>query len=238
VIDAGHRRRERRFGIGAGLLDRRAVARMRLGQELRVLDEPRRVEAEVLGARHGCLRTSRTPNLPGWRAMAPAWCSSARQRRIVRTDFSKGGRIRGEVTRLQMRLKLPAQAIEMRMGEDTHPSAVLRQVRLSQFTITKRGEPKEGTPTKKKQKKVGPQKETLRLTVTALIDAAEQTHRDFLADYIGSTFFMTFKSEAPGLPLGGTVPGTDSDAGDVLDEQPDLELKDEKKPRGKKGGRK
>jgi len=154
--------------------------------------------------------------------------------------FTRSGALRKEISRLQLRSKLPLHTLTIRMAHDVAPSAVLKGVQLTGITIATRGqETDQPTPGSKKQKKVGPPKTVLRLTVNALIDPAEREHRDFLCGRVGSSMFYTFTSETPGLPLDGgadRAPDPDDDAGDVLDEQRDLALKDQKKPRLKKGG--
>lgn len=151
--------------------------------------------------------------------------------------FTRQGKIRDEVTQMQFRVRIPPQSISVRMAEDVDEHAALRRVRFTKITVTKRGELKGGAVAKK-GKKIAPQQVTLRVTIDALLELAEKTHRTFIAEMFGTTLFYTCEPEAGMLPFDGSaVPEPDEDAGDVLDDQAELELKPAKTPKLKKGKR-
>ncbi len=121
------------------------------------------------------------------------------------------------------------QILIARMAEDVSEHCRLRQVRIVSVTITKRDSSESGAETK--SKKVGPQQPTLRATFNCLVDSAEKTHRNFIADFFAKSMFFTFESEQQNLFTGlhteagdddepeSLLPPPDEDAGDVLDDQ-------------------
>jgi hypothetical protein len=165
--------------------------------------------------------------------------------------FTRQGKVREQMTRVVTRVREKPQSITAHMAEDSpEPSAVLRHVRITSLTVTKRGveaDQKEA----RKGKKIAPQAVTLRATVTCLVDPAEKVHREFLCGFINDTFLFSFEPEQKDLfadmraEAGDDADDDDDDqvaleflgnaadpaAGDVLDDQ---KRADKKKPRGPK----
>lgn len=157
---------------------------------------------------------------------------------IAEHCFTRQGKIRPEMTKVEFRIRIRPQSIAVRMAEDVVPNVVLRRVRIAKLIVQKRGELK-GDEVAKKGKKIAPQSEVLRATIQALIDPAEREQREFLCGMFGSTMFYSFEAEEGTLPFDGVnAPEPDEDAGDVLDEQRELKLAASKKPRLKGKGKK
>lgn len=148
--------------------------------------------------------------------------------------FTDKGQIRQEMTQLRCRIRPKPQKVTARMAADVDEHAVLRQVRFKYLTVAKRGE-EQGEKTDKKNKKVSPQKEVLRVTLHGLVDMAEGSHRDFLGRRFGDTLFFTLEDEAQALPLETRETEDDEPADD--DAGAALPLEDgKKKGKGKKKG--
>jgi hypothetical protein len=173
---------------------------------------------------------------------------------IAEHCFTRTGKIRREMTRVQVKLRDKPQAISVRMAVDTtEPHCTLRNVRVPALTITKRGIAKDETEGRK-TKKIAPQAETLRCTISCLVDPAEKVHREFFCSYINDFMLFSFEPEERDLfaemraesaddddedgdddqpELQGHAPSPDADAGDVLEEQ----KKGGKRPRLKKAAK-
>lgn len=131
--------------------------------------------------------------------------------------FTDGGRIRDEISNLEVRLREPQQCVTVKMALDVSAHIVLRHVRIPSVKFTKRGEdPNEEV--ERKSKKVAPTGETLRARFTALIlPENDATCRFLLQMAPGKTFFFEFEDEAKQLDFGPAEGHDDDD-----DQQPAL----------------
>jgi hypothetical protein len=167
--------------------------------------------------------------------------------------FTNKGKVREQVTNVRVRLREKPQALTVKMAEDvSEPTAMLRHVRVTHITITKRGienDQKEAT----KGKKIAPQAVTLRATVSCLVDPAERIHREFLCRYINDFLLFTFTPEQkdmfsemreddedagddePQQALGLEARTPDPDAGEVLDDQAEADRRTGKGTKPKAG---
>lgn len=155
--------------------------------------------------------------------------------------FDAKGKIRKDFTRVDFRLRMPRQVATVKMAPDVQTHIELRQVGLSSVTVTKRGEAKSAKEVGKKERKVAPQGETLRLTLSIVVSLADREPREFLAARFADTMFWSFVDELRSLPF-EPKPGDDeeriadmldehdavNEVDDVLDEQAIAEKKAEK----------
>jgi hypothetical protein len=136
--------------------------------------------------------------------------------------FTRGGKIRRDVTSLNVRLHEKQQFVTASMAVDvSQPSATLRHVRVTSVGITKRGE-QPGEEVQRKAKKIAPTAESLRARINCLICPDESATRQFLLCNIGKTFVFGFEDEERELEF-GPAPGADDDEAD--DAQPALDFK-------------
>lgn len=131
--------------------------------------------------------------------------------------FTSQRAIQESLTSVTVALALQEQIVIARMAEDVAEHCRLRNVRITQVTITKRDAPEAGET---KTKRVSPQQPTLRATFHCLVDSAEKVHRNFLADWFAKEMFYTFEDEQENLFTG--LHGSDDD--EHADEQSDLDL--------------
>lgn len=198
-------------------------------------------------------KDERFPVLAAKLVLEPLTCDLAKQLgpSIAEHCFTKAGKIREEMTRVQVRLRDKPQIVTVQMAADaTEIAAALRHVRVPMLTITKRElEPEQGS---KQTKRVAPQAATLRVTISLLVDPAEQVHREFFCRHIHNWLLFSFdpeekdlfaelraadgadegdaEDEPHGLPI-------DDDAGDVLDDQKALDEKEAQPARLAKGSK-
>jgi hypothetical protein len=116
--------------------------------------------------------------------------------------FDEDGEAREEMTNFRAKLREPQQKIVAMMAKDgTEPSVVLRNVRPTMISITKRGDDsvEEGTT---KARKVSPGAATFRAVIHCLVVPDDPATREFLMRRFKKSFYFRFELENQQLPFG------------------------------------